>query len=330
MTHILILNFNGAIDTIECLQSIFNMKNRALGIVLVDNSSTDDSVHTIESWLDLNSMPFSQIGYFSQNDSFSNIFLAKESKITFIKSDINNGYASGNNIGLKYIMQHSLPSDFVWILNNDTIVETQTLDELIKSFKTLREQNIALLGSKVLEYEYPHNIQSAGVKIGSIFKEEKPYYAQNRNALSSDIEVDSICGCSVFLNLETLDEIGLMREEYFLYYEETDWMRSVKLKGFRIFTCANSIILHKHARSTGGYLSPMVLYYMTRNRVLFNKKYLSGNSFLLFSMLFSLFTLSKAVIYFFRNRLLSYSILSGMIDGFNGVTGKTYQSKISK
>jgi GT2 family glycosyltransferase len=306
------------------------MKNSAFSIVLVDNSSTDDSVDIIESWLDLNSMPFSQIGYFSQNDSFSESFLDRESKITFIKSDINNGYASGNNIGLKYIMQHSLSSDFVWILNNDTIVETEALDELIKSFKTLREQNIALLGSKILEYGYPHNIQSAGVKIGSMFKEEKPYYAKDRDALLSDMEVDSICGCSVFLSLETLDEIGLMPEEYFLYYEETGWMRSVKLKGFKIYTCANSIVLHKHARSTGGYLSPMVLYYMTRNRILFNKKYLSGKSFLLFLVFFSLFTLGKAVIYFFRNRLLFYSILSGMVDGFKGITGKTYQSKISK
>ncbi|MDD5371924.1 MAG: glycosyltransferase family 2 protein [Sulfurimonas sp.] len=327
MTYILILNFNGAYDTIECLQSVFRMHNRAFHAILIDNNSTDSSVDTLENWLYVNETPFNKIRYLSQKNSFSTPVLQKKALMTFIYSDENNGYASGNNIGLKYVMQNASSTDFIWILNNDTIVYTETLYELTKSWNSLQKQNIALLGAKVLEYTYPHNIQSVGIQTGLMLKEEKLFYACHSSSLSYDIEVDSICGCSIFLSLETLKEIGLMPEEYFLYYEETDWMRAIKLKGFKIFTSGNSIVLHKHAKSTGGYLSPMVLYYMTRNRVLFNKKYLTDKKFLLFCIFFSLYTLIKAVIYFFRSKTLSHSILSGMIDGFKGISGKTYQRR---
>lgn len=330
MSHIIILNFNNSYDTIACLQSIFGMKNRAFHVILIDNHSTDSSLQTLENWLNLNIVSFNKIGYLTQKNSFSNPVLQKNALITFILSDENNGYASGNNIGLKYLKNSVPSSDFIWILNNDTIVDPHALDELINSWHHLQNQNIALLGAKVLECNYPHAIQSAGVKMQSLFKEEKPFYNHPSNALSYDIEVDSICGCSIFLTLEILNQIGLLPEEYFLYYEETDWMRAVKLQGFKIYTSGNAIVIHKHAKSTGGYLSPMVLYYMTRNRVLYNKKYLTKIQFKLFCIFFYLYNFIKAAIYFFKNKTLAHSILSGMIDGFKGISGKTYQGEWQK
>ena len=250
MTYIIILNYNGWKDTIECLNSLSCIQEDCK-IVLIDNKSTDDSIDKLEKWIQ------------NQKELSSNLI--------FIKSSENNGYAAGNNIGIKYVESQE-DAQFIWILNNDTLIQEDTFKNLINCYKNLENENIALLGSKILNEDL--TIQSVGFTTKQ--------YSQKEIEVLSNVEVEHISGCSVFFRVKKIKEIGYIPEEYFLYYEETDWMKSIKQKGFKIFTCLSSQLIHKHAKSTGGIYSPFVIYYMTRNQILFNRKYLNSIQYYLF------------------------------------------------
>ena len=105
-TYIIVLNYNAYKDTIECLESIQNIDSKFYKIILVDNASTDSSLIKIKKWI--------------SNSSYNNIDI--------IKSDFNGGYASGNNLGIKYALKRH-DCIYIWILNNDT------MDKLVKALQ---------------------------------------------------------------------------------------------------------------------------------------------------------------------------------------------------
>ena len=290
MTYIIILNYNGWKDTIECLNSLSCIQEDCK-IVLIDNKSTDDSIDKLEKWIQ------------NQKELSSNLI--------FIKSSENNGYAAGNNIGIKYVESQE-DAQFIWILNNDTLIQEDTFKNLINCYKNLENENIALLGSKILNEDL--TIQSVGFTTKQ--------YSQKEIEVLSNVEVEHISGCSVFFRVKKIKEIGYIPEEYFLYYEETDWMKSIKQKGFKIFTCLSSQLIHKHAKSTGGIYSPFVIYYMTRNQILFNRKYLNSIEYYLFITKMISRNLLKIIFYSFKNLKSSKSIFTGTIDGILNKKGK--------
>jgi GT2 family glycosyltransferase len=290
MTYIIILNYNGWKDTIECLESLKCIQED-YKIVLIDNKSTDDSIYKLEKWIQ------------NQKELSSNLI--------FITSSENNGYAAGNNIGIKYVESQE-DAEFIWILNNDTLIKADILENLLNCYKNLEKENIALLGSKILNEDF--SIQSIG------YLNSK--YTEDEIKSKSSIEVEHISGCSIFFRADKIKEIGYIPEEYFLYYEETDWMKHIKQKGFKIFTCLSSQLIHKHAKSTGGIYSPFVIYYMTRNRILFNRKYLSSIQYYLFILKTISRNLLKITFYAFKNLELSKSIFTGTIDGILNKKGK--------
>ena len=258
---------------------------------MIDNKSTDDSIDKLEKWIQ------------NQKELSSNLI--------FIKSSENNGYAAGNNIGIKYVESQE-DAQFIWILNNDTLIQEDTFKNLINCYKNLENENIALLGSKILNEDF--SIQSIG------YLNSK--YTEDEIKSKSSIEVEHISGCSIFFRADKIKEIGYIPEEYFLYYEETDWMKHIKQKGFKIFTCLSSQLIHKHAKSTGGIYSPFVIYYMTRNQILFNKKYLNSIQYYLFITKMISRNLLKIIFYSFKNLKSSKSIFTGTIDGILNKKGK--------
>ena len=290
MTYIIILNYNEWKHTIECLNSLSCIQEDCK-IVLIDNKSTDDSIDKLEKWIQ------------NQKELSSNLI--------FIKSSENNGYAAGNNIGIKYVESQE-DAQFIWILNNDTLIQEDTFKNLINCYKNLENENIALLGSKILNEDF--SIQSIG------YLNSK--YTEDEIKSKSSIEVEHISGCSIFFRADKIKEIGYIPEEYFLYYEETDWMKHIKQKGFKIFTCLSSQLIHKHAKSTGGIYSPFVIYYMTRNQILFNRKYLNSIQYYLFILKTISRNLLKIIFYSFKNLKSSKSIFTGTIDGILNKKGK--------
>lgn len=341
--YIVLLNYNGWDDTIRCLSSLLALEYEYFKIIVVDNNSSDFSMKRMISWASGQLSPINDRYDFVSKDndqcvSIDYVFYESEdvalktsnlnhaigagdSKLTFIQSKNNNGFAAGNNIGIQYAKQQP-DCDFIWCLNNDLVVDKISLQNLVYCYSALYIENtrIGFLGAKVMDYYKPTHIQSVG-HINNRFGRRS---SVNQESLQgkNHIEVDDFSGSSIFFSPSLIDEIGLIPEEYFLYYEETDWMHSARKKGFKNYTCLSAEVLHKEAASTGGVLSPFVVYYITRNRYLYNRKYLSSLSWPFYWTFLTAFLLLKVGLYSFTNRALSRAVLRAVIDGSKGRTGK--------
>ncbi len=254
---IVIVNWNGKRDTGHCLSSLGKLRRRGmkLHVVVVDNGSTDDSVK--------------QLG-----KAFP--------KVTCITLNTNLGFTGGNNIGITYAMKYG--SDYVWLLNNDTIVHPNALC-LVDAFA---DEHVGISGSKIYfapGHEY-HKDRYSEKERGNVFWyaggsiDWANMYASHRGVDEVDrgqydtIETTPfITGCSMMIKRNVIEEIGLLDEKYYLYLEDLDYGLRAKRAGFHLLYYPKSIIWHVNAGSSGGAGNPLHDYYITRNRLLVGMRY---------------------------------------------------------
>ncbi len=316
-TNIIILNYNNSEDTIECLDSILKSECLSFRVIVVDNASTDNSCEDLLEWFNINLTKKTFTYFVEGNYTSKNIEM---SDFVFIKSPENNGYAAGNNIALR-VLQNLGSKEYVWILNNDTIVFPDTLRKLLDAMNKLNHHSkVGFIGSHILYYDDKSLSQSAGYFNKVLWKREEIVkdYRLMRNGI---YEVDDLSGCSLFFSMNIIESIGLIPEEYFLYFEETDWIYNAKLCGFKHFVNTDSRICHKEARSTGGVHSPFVLYYMTRNKLNFVRKNYS-KYYIVYSLFFTFRNLIKAALFGFKSNKVAKSIVKGLYDGLTHIKGK--------
>jgi len=261
---IVILTFNGEKDTMECLESIAKMRslNYKLQIIVVDNGSTDADASVISNF----QFPISNFGF------------------KVIQNKENLGFAEGNNVGIRYALENG--ADYVVILNNDTIVHVDLINELVKTAES--SEKIGIVVPKIYfapGFEF-HKDRYKKEELGKII-----WYAGGimdwRNVLGYHRGVDEVddgqyqkteetdyaSGCCMLIKKEVLQKIGLFDEKYFLYYEDNDLSQRTKKAGFSIFYCPKAVLWHKNAGSAGGSGSHLQDYYITRNRLLFGIRY---------------------------------------------------------
>lgn len=250
---IIILNWNGKKDTIECLNSLKSLKYSNFEIVVVDNASSDGSVSAIK-------------------DQFP--------EITLLQNTTNLGYAGGNNIGLRYAMTHEVA--YAWILNNDTVVHKDALGSLVEKIKS--DQNIGMCGSRLIYYHDRQTIQALGGGVYNKWFGTTAHVGANEPATTDfseeEIErkLDYIVGASMLVSDRFLEEVGLISEDYFLYYEELDWALRGKDK-FRLGYADKSLVYHKEGASVKGdnltlnKKSRLSDYYQIKNRLKFTWKF---------------------------------------------------------
>lgn len=302
MNYIVVLNYNNHEDTIECLNSLKKI-NDSFTTVLIDNKSSDDSVIEIKNWI--------------KNDDYFN-----SKNLNFILSDENNGYASGNNLGIRHALKDN-SCEYIWIINNDITVTPNALSTLKKTYENAAKKyaNIGFIGSKILDHYNRDIIQSAGTQKSS-FISKISFEGKNKNSLVHDIEVENLSGCSIFFSSSLIKELGYIPEDYFMYYEETDWIWSASSKGYKSYISAESVVYHKNAASTGGVRSPFVIYYMTRNFIIFTRKKSKWYFQILLLPWIALRSTVKIVYLCIFERPLVKPFANGLVDGFCGVTGK--------
>lgn len=254
---IIIVNWNGKDDTVVCLASVKKMKakNVDLSVIVIDNGSTNDSVSVISKahpWVHL------------------------------IETDKNLGFTGGNNVGIKKALDWG--ADFVWLLNNDTIVHP----EVLLSLDAFKESNVGIVGSKIYfapGQEY-HKDRYAKVDRGRVFwyagglVDWGNMYASHRGVDEVDHgqydkteETPFITGCSMMIRREVLERIGLLDDKYYLYLEDLDFCLRAKRAGYRLLYVPTSIVWHVNAGSSGSVGNPLHEYYLTRNRLLVGLRY---------------------------------------------------------
>jgi len=260
---VIVLNWNGWKDTLECLESLRHLDYPAFKTILVDNGSTNDSVARIEEWRK------------GRMD---------EAELTIIRTRENLGFAGGNNVGIRHALDAGF--DFIWLLNNDTIVDERSLMELVRVART--DEMIGAVGSLVLFHRTPDRINSAGICVAR-FGRRARLLGLNRNKGEAEFlkrrKVDAVSGCSMLLRARALSEIGLLDERYFLYLEEVDLCTRLRQKEFCCYVVPESIIWHKQWGSIQPY-PELADYYLSRSQVLYIKKFSSGLHALLDHALF--------------------------------------------
>ena len=239
-------------------------------------------------------------------------------RLDFIRTERNEGYAGGNNAGIRYVLEKG-DGLFIWILNNDTVIEKDALAALVKY--AARDATVGMIGSKLLRYTNPKILQSAGggrIYPGLGNTQLIAYNQEDNGRWDEPFEPDYICGASLFVKRTVINDIGLMDERYFLYWEDADWGMRARRKGYKLLYCPESRILHKEGGTTGG-ITPLADYYWARNGLFLIKKFYP---ILLPFIPFSYFIKYTLVRTMKRQPHNIRSFLSGILDFCRGITGE--------
>lgn len=272
-TAIVILNWNGWQDTIECLQSLCQLDSDHFAVIVVDNASTNDSRERITAWMqESEKFDFNGIVEKAQIE-VTQLNLSHQSCV-YIQSAINGGFSYGNNLGIRLALQQGF--DYVWLLNNDTVVDTNALNALLAQIRA--QQNIGMCGSVLCFYDDKDIVQAVGGVNFNFLTARGTQLGQGLHYLDSEIiklanaEPTYIAGASLLVSAQFLRDVGLMEESYFLYFEEIDW--AVRAKPRWVTAIAlDSIVYHKEGASIGtdsrAERSALSQYYLHRNLIRF-------------------------------------------------------------
>jgi GT2 family glycosyltransferase len=282
LVNIIILNWNGSDDTIECLHSIKDIGYKNYLIMLVDNGSSKDDIEKLENIVHGNS------------------------KIRLIKNGKNLGFAGGCNVALKISLNSK--AKYSLLLNNDTIVDNNFLDSLVKVAEV--NENTGIVGPKVYHYDQPKKMWTAAIKFNYYF----PPLSSIKD-VDHQVEVNDIVGAAMLIRNETLKNTGIFDEEYFAYGEESDLNYRILNQGYKLIYCPDSVVWHKISGSTGGGFNSTVAYYKMRNKIKYAKKNYSFKywpTYLLFLILYFLKSQAKAI--FSGNFKVSKALIKGVLD----------------
>jgi len=287
---IVILNWNGLDDTIECLESLKKITYPNYEVIVVDNGSKGNDVQVLQ-------------------ERFGDY-------IHLIKNDKNYGFAKGANIGMTYALNNSAP-DYVLLLNNDTVVDPEFLTEMVKAAQA--DLAIGIIGPKTYYYNQPNKIQLTWNRIdlwrGRVFLAGAGEI--DRGQHNEDRETDYVPGSCFLVKRETLGKIGLFDAAYFCYGEESDYCMRAKRAGYRLVYYPKAKVWHK-VSSTAKKITGLFEYYSTRNRFWFMKKYatkLQFFSFVLWFFLFEFWFVSGSLLIHHRHIKLLRCFYKGIKDG---------------
>jgi len=259
-TSIISVNFNQPVVTVDFLKSIqLHTSPSEVELILVDNGSAED--HRAD-------------------------FLAAYPGLIYIRSEQNLGFAGGNNLGI-----NKASGDYLLLLNNDTEITANLIPVLSNELE--RNPDIGLVSPLLLYYDAPEVIQYAGFSemnyltcrnsvIGGMELNEGQYDGESRET--------AFChGAAMMCRRADLETVGLMEDQFFLYYEELDWCEKFKRAGKKIWFTGRTYVFHKESMSVGKE-SRIKTYFMTRNRMLFIRR----NTGLLNTLLFSIYYIGLA------------------------------------
>jgi GT2 family glycosyltransferase len=257
--YIVIINYKGDKDTLELLDSLKKVHkgNLDVSVLVVDNYPQDP--------IKINEKEYEDI------------------KLKVIFSDENRGFTGGNNLGMEYAVKNG--ADYIIILNNDTIVDADFIENLVNASEIKGDGIYVPKIYFAKGYEF-HKEKYKKSELGKVIwyaggiLDWRNVYGKHRGVDEVDhgqfdeMQVtDFATGCCFLITKGALAKVGMFDDKYFLYYEDADLSVRAKKAGFRIYYVPSSVIWHKNAGSTGGSGSALQDYYMSRNRLYLGMKY---------------------------------------------------------
>lgn len=235
---IIILCYNGVELTLACLDSLRRLRYRQADLLIVDNASHDGTAAMVRT---------------------------RYPEVTLIETGANLGFAAGNNVGLRYALAYGY--SWALLLNNDTEVAPALLDELLAA---CADPTVGVAGPTIFYHDQPDVIWSAGGAIdwrrGRSFMRGLDTRDQGQVQMPQDVAF--VTGCALLVRCATLEQAGLIDERFGMYYEETEWCVRITRAGWRCIYVPAAHVWHKIQPARQA-VSPQIIYYMTRNRLLF-------------------------------------------------------------
>ena len=292
---VVLVNYNGIEYNEACINSICASDwNGEILVFCVDNNSQDGSPSRLQ-------------GRYGDKEWFHLIRMGK-----------NAGFSAANNAGLHEAVEAGC--NLLMILNNDTCIEKDTIRKLAACV----EGKDCIAAPKICYWDRKDTIWSAGGYLTPVIKKPVSFGEGEKDTGQYGQEKECSClnGCCMFLSTETYLRIGDMDEDFFLYYEDTEYCMRAMEKGIRLLYCPDAVMYHKVSASTGGSTSPACAYYISRNWPMCMKKRMEKWRFPLF-LLYFLINRSACFLFWMvqgRKALVSAG-MKGMADFLAGRTG---------
>ncbi|MBI4866792.1 MAG: glycosyltransferase family 2 protein [Candidatus Wallbacteria bacterium] len=214
LVYISILNWNRFQVTLACLESLKKLDYPNFRVVVVDNGSTDGSVHRIRQLFP---------------------------ELELVENNANYGFARGQNTGIRWALARG--ARYVWVLNNDTEVDPHALTALVE--EACRDERIGAVGSLILDLQLRDRVQHWGGGRASL------WYGLSRASVSHSRPPDWITGCSLLLRREALEDQGLLDEGFFMYWEDADLGFRLRRAGWKLAVATGSRLWHSGSGTLG-------------------------------------------------------------------------------
>ncbi len=286
---VVILNWKRPADTLEALNSVKQSRYPLSHIIVVDNASGDGSVERISK-----AYP----------------------GITLIANNLNLGFAGGNNAGISFAVDRG--AEYVLILNNDAVVEPETMGEMIRC--VCRDPRVAAVGAKIFRRDDPEILDFCfgTVRYNHWLVTQEGAGERDSQRFAKEQEVEWVSGCCMLMSGPALKKIGSFDEVFFAYLEDVDWCLRAREKNYRIMFCPAAKAFHKGSSSTGKN-SPQINYFYGRNSILFLKRHGRFISWFKFLSAFYVAFVLRLIKRMFAGNVgaVLYSLI-GSVDGFHG------------
>ncbi|MDI6896786.1 glycosyltransferase family 2 protein, partial [Methanocella conradii] len=199
--------------------------------------------------------------------------------VTLVENGKNLGFAAGNNVGIRLALKGAY--DYVLLLNNDTVVDPCFLRAMVATADA--DPAIGIVGPKIYYYDDPKRIWFAGGHVNHWLGETSHVGQNELDDGRYDVikDTDFITGCALLIKRKALEEIGLLDERMGFYFEDNDLCARARKRGYRIVYVPEAKIWHKVA-SSAGKVNDLQLFYFTRNRLIFMRRYANRLQFAVF------------------------------------------------
>ncbi len=274
---ILILNWNGRDDTVECLDSLAQLQYHPLEIVLLDNGSTDDSVA---------------------------FFRTHYPSATVVDNGVNLGFSEGCNVGIRHAL--AAGADYVMLLNNDATLAPDALGRLVAAGEA--DERIGILGPKTYHTGHGKRIYSTGFRVFPYrgYGQLIGFREMDRGQYDESCDRPALSGHAFLIKRRVIETLGGLDPDYFAYYEEIDFCLKARAAGFACRYVADAVAWHKGQSAPAGLLRD---YLLQRNQLMFARKNARRHHLLIFLAYFVLYRAPKVIaLYVFRGRFAELRI----------------------
>lgn len=282
---IIILHYGKVESTDKCLESLSNIKEPPIEILVIDNCSPE---------------PFRNSKY------YNNTFIQK------IYSNKNLGFSGGNNLGINFFLKQNVTH--ILFLNNDTIVESDFLEKL---YECSLNYKIGMFSPVLYDIK-----TKSPMEFGGELDSFKMYFYELPNVPNQDATVSFLCGGCILYSMETFKKVGYWDEQFFMYSEDMDYCIRANRIHVPLIICTKAKVYHEKGGASGG-LAPFAIYYIHRNRILLARKYHFHWRWFLFLIYYTNIILVKVIKWFFRQRELCKWFWLGFWDGLCGKKGRS-------